>query len=232
MKWAGSGCCAPGTQRNRPSQTDGSSVWRWYLLSCCLPLILEKEGAHRTWCWLQLAALCILVIPSQHGESQRCYCRKDPQCHSNPPVLRVDGNGGCLDPSVGASRGFLQLGPAWCSVLGVSHPSQSLVSSTALAPVASEKPCHCPAPELPHQAHFKGWWGAELQLRSHVTCETSSVPSTSSSSPLGRGVLQEAIGPAQHPLLLLMYVTGAGVARRQHPPPRALHSQRGSALVT
>lgn len=52
------------------------------------------------------------------------------------------------------------------------------------------------------------------------------------SSPLGRGVLQEAMGPASHPLLMLMYVTGAGVARRQHPPPRALHSQRRSARVT
>lgn len=31
------------------------------------------------------------------------------------------------------------------------------------------------------------------------------------SSPLGRGVLQEAIGPALHPLLMLMYVTGAGL---------------------
>lgn len=49
---------------------------------------------------------------------------------------------------------------------------------------------------------------------------------------LGREVLQEAIGPALHPMWMLMDVTGAGVARRQHPPPRALHSQRGSAPVT
>lgn len=45
------------------AQTDGSSVWRWYLLSCCPPLILEEEGDHRIQCWLQLAALCILSLP-------------------------------------------------------------------------------------------------------------------------------------------------------------------------
>lgn len=108
----------------------------------------------------------------------------------------------------------------------------------------AEKPCHCPAPELPflahsvRKAHFKGWWGAELQLGTHIRWGTSLAPSnpqgphcTVASSPLGGGVLQETIGPALHPLLMLMYVTGAGVARRQYPPPRALRSQRGSALV-
>lgn len=50
VKWAGSGCHVPCTQRNRSAQTDGSSTWRWYLLSCCPPLTLEEEpGAGCSW---------------------------------------------------------------------------------------------------------------------------------------------------------------------------------------
>lgn len=235
MKWAGGGCHAPGTQRNRSAQTDGSSTPSWCLLGCCPPLTLEAEGAGCSW---QLSAS--LSLPPHVGKIRAGIAGETLNAAAPPPCC-VWMAGGVLTHQLGQA-GVAAAGPCMGSVLGVSHPIQSLISQRCTCshcwlrslvaaqpqsclhscPLGSEKPISRGAGEQPGSR--RGWESSSAPSEAPAPSPSGGeLPAWQRGAARGDGSCIASAADAD--------VTGAGVARRQHPPPRALRSQRRSAPV-
>lgn len=119
MKWAGRGCRARGI------------YWPRLMATPCGDGVCSAAAVPHPWrkrvptgpsagCNWQLSAS--LSLPPSMEKIGAGIAGKTPNATAAPSLLPVDSKGGCLDPSAGTSTGFLQLGPAWCSILGASHP--------------------------------------------------------------------------------------------------------------